>query len=647
MDREYLLSICMMVKDEEKNIRRCLDALRPLLDKPDVELIIVDTGSQDNTVNIAKEYTHKIFHHQWNKNFSQMRNITISYAKGEFIFILDADEVLTGPMNLYSILTDKKLNSFNTYILKIKNLVPTGAPVILPQQRVFRNDGDFHYEGAVHNQPIFKEPILSTDLLLEHYGYLFIDEEVREKKFLRTGSILMSELEKDPENVYYRFQLARSYNAYREKRKALDEIRKAYKLICNDKEKMVRHCYVYGEYASRCCANNEFNEAVHVCLEGIEIVPEYVDLYYILAYAYIQLDKREEAYQIYIKYINMAERFSELSIASNTGIEMTYVCPAEMDNAAIFIVKEAYSKGDYEEAYKYLKRITSVQIKIELLVKVLLKLKKFDELKQLYLEYSGDKQVNEHIITTIEAERVMYTHEDNDELSMLFSQEEGLYPLLNKSRIGAVTGNSLLADTAVRGADFNELPDFYAELFIDIDKNTRQTVSIFKKLKKSKLKQYIKILIDKRPELTSFFENYISDGNIRDDFQSLKTGISILYILLLNKAVILKNLESEPSEKDYSLFKRYMDYGIKYTALLYDTQKLRLYYSVLEDQEDRFFIALNYVMQSIDKGEYRAAIRYFKEAARANPYMAAYMNKYMDEVFPNKNTPDKEDEVYE
>ena len=61
MGHEYLLSICMMVKDEEKNLRRCLEAMKSLIQKDDVELIIVDTGSGDGTPDIAREYTDKVF----------------------------------------------------------------------------------------------------------------------------------------------------------------------------------------------------------------------------------------------------------------------------------------------------------------------------------------------------------------------------------------------------------------------------------------------------------------------------------------------------------------------------------------------------------------------------------------------------------
>ncbi|NLD49170.1 MAG: glycosyltransferase, partial [Clostridiaceae bacterium] len=88
------LSICMMVKDEEKNLDRCLNSLVPLLEKVDGELIIVDTGSKDGTVEIAKKYTDKIYFKQWYNDFSGMRNYSTSLAKGEWIFIVDADEEL-------------------------------------------------------------------------------------------------------------------------------------------------------------------------------------------------------------------------------------------------------------------------------------------------------------------------------------------------------------------------------------------------------------------------------------------------------------------------------------------------------------------------------------------------------------------------
>ena len=89
-----LLSIVMIIKDEEDVLERSLLALVPLMKEIESELVILDTGSTDNSVEIAKKYTDKVYFKEWNKNFADMRNESIKYAKGEWILILDTDEEL-------------------------------------------------------------------------------------------------------------------------------------------------------------------------------------------------------------------------------------------------------------------------------------------------------------------------------------------------------------------------------------------------------------------------------------------------------------------------------------------------------------------------------------------------------------------------
>ncbi|MBE5872130.1 MAG: glycosyltransferase family 2 protein [Lachnospiraceae bacterium] len=84
------ISLCMIVKNEEKVLDRCLGPLAPLMD----EIIIVDTGSTDRTKEIASKYTHLIYDYQWTGNFSDARNFSFSKATKEYIYCADADEVL-------------------------------------------------------------------------------------------------------------------------------------------------------------------------------------------------------------------------------------------------------------------------------------------------------------------------------------------------------------------------------------------------------------------------------------------------------------------------------------------------------------------------------------------------------------------------
>ena len=81
----------MIVKNEEAVLKRCLDSIIDLYD----ELIIVDTGSTDGTMNIASEYTNQLYRYTWNGDFSAARNHSISFASCDYIFYLDADEYLS------------------------------------------------------------------------------------------------------------------------------------------------------------------------------------------------------------------------------------------------------------------------------------------------------------------------------------------------------------------------------------------------------------------------------------------------------------------------------------------------------------------------------------------------------------------------
>ncbi|WDU84450.1 glycosyltransferase [Caloramator sp. Dgby_cultured_2] len=180
-------------------MRRCLDSIKILLTNDFAELIVVDTGSIDKTPDIVNEYTNNLYFHPWNNNFAEMRNITISYAKGEWIFILDADEELENAnelVELFKSIDTKKINTIGVLVKNASNLTSKEGYMISMSPRLFKNDGNFKYIGAVHNQPLFKEPIYYSNISIWHYGYITNDKALMEKKYKRTASILQEELKK-------------------------------------------------------------------------------------------------------------------------------------------------------------------------------------------------------------------------------------------------------------------------------------------------------------------------------------------------------------------------------------------------------------------------------------------------------------------
>ncbi|MGH9426892.1 MAG: glycosyltransferase family 2 protein, partial [Terriglobia bacterium] len=88
--RRPKLSLCMIVKNEQRWLEDCLNSVKELVD----EMIIVDTGSRDNTVEIAQRFGARLFDHPWSGDFSEARNHSLGSATGDWILVLDADEKL-------------------------------------------------------------------------------------------------------------------------------------------------------------------------------------------------------------------------------------------------------------------------------------------------------------------------------------------------------------------------------------------------------------------------------------------------------------------------------------------------------------------------------------------------------------------------
>ena len=121
-DPMMMLSICLIVKNEEKNIGRCLSSLSQIKNK---EIIIVDTGSSDRTKIIAKQYQAKIIDHKWN-DLLDARNISMEYAReGDWVLILDADEELS-PNSFQTLKTDMMRPNIMGYRLPLENV---GSPL--------------------------------------------------------------------------------------------------------------------------------------------------------------------------------------------------------------------------------------------------------------------------------------------------------------------------------------------------------------------------------------------------------------------------------------------------------------------------------------------------------------------------------------
>jgi len=157
------ISLCMIVKNEEETIERVLESIKDAMD----EIIIVDTGSTDNTKEIAKKYTQKIYDYEWTDNFSDARNYSFEMATSDYIMWLDADDIVPKD-TLHRIMKLKQNMSADTYMLKYSISNDPNNTFVYYRERILRNCTEAKWHGVVHECITPFGKIEWLDIKIEH-----------------------------------------------------------------------------------------------------------------------------------------------------------------------------------------------------------------------------------------------------------------------------------------------------------------------------------------------------------------------------------------------------------------------------------------------------------------------------------------------
>ncbi len=275
------ISVCLIAKNEGKNIDRCLNSIKEIAD----EIILVDTGSTDQTVNIAKKYTDKIYFHPWNDSFSEARNHYLEYATGDWIFQIDADEELVkeGIPVIRKAIQDKTIDAV---MVEISSRLRNGRGEALHcVERIFRNNGKIHYEGRVHNRLVGITNAKIFPIRLIHYGY-DLDPESSQKKFDRTVSLLKKDLEDDPGNPRTYHYLGCSYLSQGMFEQSYEASKKAIELSSARKDPNLIYLWSHYNAAASCYKLKNLAEAEAISVSALKQYPNHVDSHFMLSLVY-------------------------------------------------------------------------------------------------------------------------------------------------------------------------------------------------------------------------------------------------------------------------------------------------------------------------------------------------------------------------
>ncbi len=210
-DRRARVSLTIIVRDEEKNLPACLESVRGIFD----EIVIVDTGSTDRTVEIARSFGARVFDFVWVDDFAAARNAALARATGDYAFWLDADDVVDPDQRqkLEQILRRLRKGHHVAYVVRCAcdpSPDGTGGDTVVDHIRLFPLREGVRWTYRVHEQilPALRRaniPVEWTDLTVRHTGY--VDQALRSRKLDRDTRILMQELEARPDDPFTLFNL--------------------------------------------------------------------------------------------------------------------------------------------------------------------------------------------------------------------------------------------------------------------------------------------------------------------------------------------------------------------------------------------------------------------------------------------------------
>ena len=191
------ITACLIVRDEEKHLADCLESIKGFVD----EIVIVDTGSKDKTVEIAKSFGARVEVHPWQDNFALHRNQSLDMATMQWILYIDADErVFEGDgEKIKEYLSNCKTGLAYAYVI---NSAPNGNETYLRQVRIIKRGEGFKYTGRIHNrlQIELGYEIGQSPLRIKHLGYDLTPEDTA-KKHNRTKTLLELEMKEFPDDA--------------------------------------------------------------------------------------------------------------------------------------------------------------------------------------------------------------------------------------------------------------------------------------------------------------------------------------------------------------------------------------------------------------------------------------------------------------
>ncbi len=292
------LSLSMIVKNEARFLPGCLESVKDLVD----EIVIVDTGSTDNTKEIAESFGAHIFDFQWCEDFSAARNESLRNATGDWILYLDADEriAISYHEKIRKMISSGKADAF---LLNLKSKIGTKDDSqyhLVAYPRLFRKLKGVRFTGKVHEQITTSlnevhARVIHSDVIVDHLGYAQ-DEDVIREKARRNHRLLLAQVEKRQNYGYALYQLGQTEMVLGDIEEGLAHLREA--LAAGGFGKSVE-ASIYGIIAENEFKKGNEDAALAACEMSLAAAPQQAFAHMLRGEIYIKLGRYNESLRAY------------------------------------------------------------------------------------------------------------------------------------------------------------------------------------------------------------------------------------------------------------------------------------------------------------------------------------------------------------
>jgi len=355
------LTIGIIVKNEEKNLERCLESLKPIREAFETELIIVDTGSVDDTVRIAEKYADEVRHFEWVKDFSAARNASLEGARGEWFMYIDADEWFGDCTDLIEFFRtgEYKEHDTATYIQRnyssenINGCYSDSMPLRLT--KIF---ADTKFVNPIHEHlNTACKSLKRLSSFVHHFGYLEFKKQDSQKRE-RNIEILLKELKRNDSSVY--LQLYEVLHGY-DNAKAIEYAREGIRLSERTGDNIYMPFILRKLIALAYHNSGEFEKAAAVTDEyfskrkaakGVEaVILSDMDMHALRAIVFCKLDASKAA-AAFEKYAALYKKFKQGEINTRDMYfdTLRFANDNQFVNVSCMLISALVEAGDYKAA---------------------------------------------------------------------------------------------------------------------------------------------------------------------------------------------------------------------------------------------------------------------------------------------------------